>query len=294
MTFEQLRVLQAIVTAGTFRGAADKLNKSQPAISTMIKNLEAEIGLEIFSRAGYRPTLTETGRIFYEKSLLVLEQTLQLSTFAKRLSNHEELRVTIAINAVCQLKDILVKLKEIETQYPATQICLNIEQLGGTIERLFEDEADLIISTNTGVNPDIMEAVPYSNVRIIPVAAHDYPLAQSQTMLSTEEVRPYVQIIVVDSSHAGDKQTLDVISDNRRWMVTDFSTKKEIIMAGMGWGGLPEHLIAEELKAGTLKSLYISQFEIRHSQLYLVRRTDRPTGVVAEAIWQTLSEKATV
>ncbi len=294
MTFEQLRVLQAIVTAGTFRGAADKLNKSQPAISTMIKNLEAEIGLEIFSRAGYRPTLTETGRIFYEKSLLVLEQTLQLSTFAKRLSNHEELRVTIAINAVCQLKDILVKLKEIETQYPATQICLNIEQLGGTIERLFEDEADLIISTNTGVNPDIMEAVPYSNVRIIPVAAHDYPLAQSQTMLSAEEVRPYVQIIVVDSSHAGDKQTLDVISDNRRWMVTDFSTKKEIIMAGMGWGGLPEHLIAEELKAGTLKSLYISQFEIRHSQLYLVRRTDRPTGVVAEAIWQTLSEKATV
>jgi len=292
MTYEQLRVLQAVVTAGTFRGAAEKLYKSQPAISTMIKNLETEIGLEIFSREGYRPTLTVAGRIFYEKSLTVLEQTNQLATFAKRLSKHEEPSVTIAINAVCQLKDILVKLKEIEILYPATQIRLNIEQLGGTIERLYDDEADLIISTNTDVSPDIMEAVPYTNVKIIPVAAHDFPLAQSQKMLSIEDVRPYVQVIVVDSSHVRDKQTLDVISDNRRWMVTDFSAKKEIIMAGMGWGGLPEHLIAEELKVGTLKRLYISQFDIRHSQQYLVRRTDRPTGVVSQAIWQILSENA--
>ena len=178
--------------------------------------------------------------------------------------------------------------------YPATQIRLNIEQLGGTIERLYDDEADLIISTNTDVSPDIMEAVPYADVKIIPVAAFDFPLAQSEKMLSAEDVRPYVQVIVVDSSHVRDKQTLDVVPDNRRWMVTDFSTKKEIIMAGMGWGGMPEHLIAEELKVGALKRLYISQFDIRHSQQYLVRRTDRPTGVVAQAIWKMLSENAPI
>ena len=93
MTFEQLRVLQAVVTAGTFRGEAEKLYKSQPAISTMIKNLEAEIGLEIFSREGYRPTLTEAGRIFYEKSLTVLEQTNQLATFASSVSSLSETSV---------------------------------------------------------------------------------------------------------------------------------------------------------------------------------------------------------
>ena len=39
MTFEQLRVLQAIVSEGTFHGAAHQLNKSQPALSHMIKKI---------------------------------------------------------------------------------------------------------------------------------------------------------------------------------------------------------------------------------------------------------------
>ena len=42
MTYEQLIVLQAIVTEGTFRGAAERLNKSQSAISHMLKKLETE------------------------------------------------------------------------------------------------------------------------------------------------------------------------------------------------------------------------------------------------------------
>ena len=62
MTFEQLRVLNAIVTEGTFRGAAEKLYKSQPAISNMIKKLEDECGITLFSREQYRPELTEHGQ----------------------------------------------------------------------------------------------------------------------------------------------------------------------------------------------------------------------------------------
>ncbi|MCZ6798436.1 MAG: LysR family transcriptional regulator, partial [Gammaproteobacteria bacterium] len=47
MTFEQLRVLHAIVTEGTFRRAAQTLFKSQPALSNMMKKLEQEVGFEI-------------------------------------------------------------------------------------------------------------------------------------------------------------------------------------------------------------------------------------------------------
>ncbi len=61
MTFEQLRVLHAIVSEGTFRRAAETLFKSQPALSTMMKNLEAEVGFELLSRDQYRPSLTAQG-----------------------------------------------------------------------------------------------------------------------------------------------------------------------------------------------------------------------------------------
>ena len=50
VTYEQIRVLHAIVIEGSFRGAAEKLFKSQPAISNMMKNLEHELEVELISR----------------------------------------------------------------------------------------------------------------------------------------------------------------------------------------------------------------------------------------------------
>ena len=99
-------------------------------------------------------------------------------------------------------------------------------------------------------------------------------------------MKPFVQVIVSDSSQSRSKQTLDVLPDNRRWYVTDLAAKKEILMSGMGWGGLPEYMIKQELESGELVRIYVSDFDIRQSQLYLIRRTDKPTGIVTQAIWQ--------
>ena len=285
MTYEQIRVLHAIVTEGSFRSAAEKLYKSQPAISNMIKNLEHELEIQLLSREKYRPVLTEEGEVFYEKSLQVLEQMNELSGLAKRLSKHEESIVTIAVNAVCPLQDVLQILKSIESRYIATQIRLSTEQMGGAMERLFESNADMIISTQTDIDTSIMEAKAYKTVEIIPVAHKDYPPAQSDTLKSASDLKPFVQVIVADSRQSRNKQSLDVIPNNRRWIVTDFAAKKEIILSGMGWGGLPEYTVRQELETGELVRLHVSGFDIRHSQLYLIRRRDKPVGVVSQAIW---------
>jgi len=286
VTYEQIRVLHAIVTEGSFRAAAKKLHKSQPAISNMIKKLEHELEVKLISREGYRPQLTAEGEVFYGKSLLVLNKMNELSSLAKRLSKHEETVITIAVNAICPLKGVLQSLKEIEVQYPATQVKLLTEQMGGAMERLFESNANLIISTQTNIDTSVMEAIPYRTVEIIPVAHNKYPPAQDKNLKSASDMKPFVQVIVSDSSQSRSKQTLDVLPDNRRWYVTDFAAKKEILMNGMGWGGLPEYMIKQELKSGELIRLYVSDFDIRQSQLYLIRRTDKPTGIVAQAIWQ--------
>lgn len=289
MTYEQLRVLHAVVTEGTFRAAAEKLYKSQPAISTMIKNLESELGITLFSRESYRPELTLSGRVFYEKSLGVLQQTNQLASFARRLSKSEEPFVTVSINAVCPLPPVLETLKTIEEAYPATQIHLTTEHMGGAIDRLYSEHADLVITTQTDIDPDLMEASPYQTIKIIPVAHCSYPLAQHLGVVSLNDIKSYVQVIVTDSSLSRTKQSLDVMPQNRRWYVTDFTAKKDIIMAGMGWGGMPEHVIAKELESGELVRVHVDGFEVRNSQQYAIRRTDKTVGTVADAIWCSLS-----
>jgi DNA-binding transcriptional LysR family regulator len=76
-----------------------------------------------------------------------------------------------------------------------------------------------------------------------------------------------------------------------RWTVTDVPAKLEIIQAGLGWGGLPEHVVAPALAAGTLDALDVREFEVRAIELFIARRRDEPIGPVSQALWTWLAER---
>jgi len=290
MTYEQLRIMQAIVNEGTFRAAAEKLHKSQPALSNMIKKLESECGFKLFSRDQYRPQLTAEGQVFYEKAQLALNQMHQLTALSKHIAKKEEPLVRIAVNALCPLKNLLDTLKNIETTFPATQLDLSSEQMGGAMERLNDDEADIAVTTQTSMEASYMEAIPFTTVRIIQVAHHSYPLVSNDKINSVSEARSYIQMVVADSSQHSSLQSHDVLQGARHWRVSDISTNRDIILSGMAWGGMPEHMIEKELASGELKPVHVEGIEPRLSQLYLIRRTDKPIGLVADAIWQALQD----
>lgn len=56
----------------------------------------------------------------------------------------------------------------------------------------------------------------------------------------------------------------------------------------MGWGGLPEHVVEDELASGALVVLQVPELEADTMELFAMRRRDRPHGVVAQALWEEL------
>ncbi len=288
MTYEQLVVLEAIVSEGTFRAAAERLHKSQSAISHMVKKLELEIDVVLISRDAYRPSLTPAGEVFYRQAMRVLQQMQQLSGVAKQLSAKQEAEVFLAVTATYPLKPLLGVIAAVTAQYPTTHIRLSRESMGGPIERLLRDDADVIIATMDGVPAERVEAIPFAEVTIVPVAHPDYEAAQGVSMKSISEMQGYTQVVVADSSRGEFAQSRDLLPGGLRWTVSDFAAKKEILLAGMGWGGIPSHLIEAELKQGSLVILNVEGFSPRQSPLYQCRRSDRATGIVAQSIWERL------
>ena len=72
----------------------------------------------------------------------------------------------------------------------------------------------------------------------------------------------------------------------KTWRVTDFATKKELALAGLGWGGIPHHMIVEELAEGRLVEFHVEGIPVRDDfEIAMVRRMDRPIGPVAEHLW---------
>lgn len=290
MTFEQLIMLQAIVVEGTFRGAAQRLHKSQSALSHALKKLEDEVGFAIFSRDQYRPQLTPAGDVFYKHAAPVLQTMHQLKLVAKQLEQHQEPEITLTLTATCPIKTILGIVHQLNQTYPATHIKLLSEMMGGPLERLMQGDADVMIATMDKVPTEQVEAFPFTEISIIPVAYRRHPLVQHNTLIPIDTLQTYNQIIVTDSSQQSSyAQSRDVLSGGKSWSVTDFQTKKEILLANMGWGGMPEHLIRDELQQGILIPLDIENFPIRRSTLYAIRRNDRSIGLVGQALWAALA-----
>ena len=66
MELRQLEAFAAVMSTGSVTAAGRLLGRSQPAISRLLQELEAEIGYALFSRSGPRVTPTEQGFLLYE------------------------------------------------------------------------------------------------------------------------------------------------------------------------------------------------------------------------------------
>lgn len=292
ITQEQLVVLHAIVTEGTFRGAAGRLNKSQSAISHMIKKLENQIDIILLSREEYRPTLTPEGEVFYRQATRVMQQMKELNIVAKNLNAKQEPEVFLAVTATFSLKPVLEIIGTIRDEYPATHIRLSRESMGGPIERLLRNDADIIIATMDGVPVEQVEALAFAQVTIVPVAHPDFEPARSSHMKTISEMQSFTQVVVADSGSGEFAQSRDLLPGGLRWTVSDFAAKKEILLAKLGWGGIPTHMIERELAQGELVALNVEGYQKRQSQLFQMRKRDKDVGIVAQSIWEQLSKVA--
>ncbi|MGC3940296.1 LysR family transcriptional regulator [Roseobacter sp. EG26] len=290
MTLDQLVALDAIVAAGTFRAAAERLNKAQSAVSHQIRKLEAELGFDLFSRDAYRPCLTPEGEVFFRETTRVLEQMQGLKSVAAGLRSEQEPMIFIAMTATMSLDPILNVLGEVGRRFPGTHIRVSTEMMGGPLARLMDGDADLIVAGLQGVPIDEVETLPVGSITIRPVASPDFPAAKRSGVRPRREMQAYTQVIVSGTGGPDFDQSRDLLSGGQRWTVSDFQAKKSIIKAGLGWGGIPEHLMEQELATGEFVPLTVEGYPPRHTEIFAIRRRDQPMGQVMSSIWTRLAD----
>jgi len=86
LSLHQLVCFEAVVSEGSFQAAAEKLLRSQPSVSSSVKNLESQLQLSLLDRSGYRVTLTDAGRSFYEQTRVFLQDAKRLRDHATQLA----------------------------------------------------------------------------------------------------------------------------------------------------------------------------------------------------------------
>lgn len=293
MTLDQLRALIGVVDHGGFRAASEALHKSQSAVSIAIKNLEDELKVAIFERDGYRPTLTDHGKILVQKARTVLSQAKGMSDLAQHYAQGVEAELRVVVSEIFDIQQILDVFRIIRDQYPATRLTLFVENFNAPLELLEDKEADIALVAG-GELFDKIERTRYEtlcSVQLIPVISSCAEQASKADVLTVADMDGATQIVVTDRSRNRDERKYGVLENSVQWRVNDFLTKKQIILSGLGWGKVPGHMIGSELASGDLVALNSSDFGPVEVETFISRSINHPFGPVAEAFWNLIVNK---
>lgn len=140
--FEDLQAFVAVVEAGSFTSAADRLNVAKSAISRRIAALEERLGAELLRRTTRRLSLTDTGTGFYDRSVRILADLDEAESAVA--AEHGELRgrLRIALPLSFGVHHMYEPIARFHEQHPRIDFDLD---LNDRYVDLLEEGADLAI-----------------------------------------------------------------------------------------------------------------------------------------------------
>lgn len=283
--FDALHTFVTVVEKGGFNAAAEALFKTQPAITLAVKKLENRLSLCLFDRSHYRPRLTPQGEKLYKRAKSLVSHWRHLNQFSQQLGAGMESDITIAIDVFYPLNALKELLRHWINTYPLTQFHFLSESLGGACERLLRQQADLVISENL-ISDRAVDMIVLRSEPMVAVASPVFIEQFGEKLHDLDDLSDCMQVILRDSSQSD--FTFGVLEHGRRWTVSDVHAKKDIIVAGLGWGRLPLHLIAKELAHGSLQRLIGPHVDERLLTMGAIRLQKPAHTPIVERLWADL------
>lgn len=288
---DDLETLEAIVETGTFAGAAKRLHKAQSAVSYAIRDLEGQLGVELFDRSGHRAELTDVGRMVLQEGRYLLAAARRLETVVSRLAHEWEPRLDVIIDGIVPMEPVMRVLKTMADEQVPTLIQVKMEFLGGVHYRFDRDNADCMLVKDFDAD-EFLAAEPLAPVEAVLVAESTHPLCTRDDArpVELEELKRYVELTIQDSSPSPgpDPRTF---GGTRVFFLSDFHTKRQALLRGLGFGWMPLHLVDEDLAADRLREIDFAGGSRYQFTPHLVWRTDRPMGRAGQMFASRIQEE---
>ncbi len=288
-TLDQISVFLAVVETGSFTGAARRLGRATSVISYAIANLESQLGVSLFARAGTaRPQLTDAGKAIVSDSRNLAIAVDGLLAKARGLISGLEAEVSLVVDVMWPAKKLVKALDDFRRKFPTVALRLQVETLGAVTHAVMQASAAFGISGPLELASDLLVRGPAGSVKLIPVAAPSHPLALMQGPIGTAQAHDHLQLVLTDRSALTQGRDFGVLSV-RTWRLADLGAKHALLVAGMGWGNMPKPMVNDDLKRGRLVELKVEMPGEPLYPFHTVYRNDTPPGPAASWLMERLA-----
>jgi DNA-binding transcriptional LysR family regulator len=289
MNITQLRSLVAIADAGGFSNAAQNLFVTPSAISHQMRDLEAELGVELFERASRPPRLNAHGLAVVERGRELLTRFDLLVELAK---SPGEIGGRLMLGCVSGVSSDLIPraLANLHASHPAVQVTIEEGLSEALASRVRKRDLDAAIITELPDADPELKSLLITEEAMVVVAPPDCRLTDWREVLATY---PFIRL----NRNAGMGKVIDRALRDQRLLVDEVmeldSSEAVVGMAhaGIGAGVVPIGRL-RRMAAGEVKSLPFGDPPIQR-RVVLIERRNSPRSDLSQLVYDAVKQVTT-
>lgn len=290
MDYDQLTSFLEVAKLQSFSRAAEKIYRTQPAISAQVRLLEQECGERLFDRSGKKVLLTPAGEILQRYAQKIIDLHKEALQAVAELNQTARGKLQIGANeATCLyvLPKTFARFKEL---YPLVQISIYRNFSHKIMQKVQEGAVELGIVTLplTATNVEVISLFR-DEMQVVTPASH--PLAKNRSV-TLEEIANY-PLILPKTGHT--RVVLDRLMREYRdhiqvsMELASVETIKKFVGAGLGISLISRTYVQPEVTAGLLKLIPLDGQKL-YRELGLIYRRDRYLSLPAKVFIEVVRE----
>ena len=292
MLLSQLEGFVEIARRGSVSRGAEALFVTQPALTARLKSLESQVGAQLFVRTGRGVRLSEAGHAFLPYAQRALEAVSEGHRLVGEVARGGAGELALGAAPAVSTYVLPAILERFHLEHPNVRLAVRTGHSEEVLDLVLHEQVQIGL-VRALRHPEI-ESVPLYEDELVLVAnpAHRFAAAGE---IAVEEMSEE-QLILFDRTSSYHDLTSAFFREAgvvpRGVMELDnIDATKKMVRQGLGVALLPHTAVAEELEAGTLRSVTIADAVPVRRRIVAIRRRDAgpPAGVVA-ALLATLEE----
>jgi len=290
MDFDQIDTIIEIAKHNSFSRAAERLYRTQPAVSKQVRSLEQELGQRLFHRAGRRVQLTQAGRILLEHCQQLAELRRQAKEALERLRQVPRGRLAVGANEATSLYVLPPVFAAFRARYPEVRLRIHRNFTSKLVERVLSNRLDFAV-VSLPVDEKELAVLPLFRDELMVLLPPHHPLA-GQRAISIAQIAEHPLIF----PRTGRTRALfERVFSNRgleprvALELASVEAIKKFVAVGLGISLISRSFAAREAAAGTLRLIPIEGLKLVR-ELGLIYHRDKCICPVLEAFLKLVQE----
>lgn len=248
MSIQRLPIFLSAAEHLNFTKAAEEHHISQTAVSQQIKQLEKELGFQLFIRGKRGVTLTPAGMEYYRQCKKIMAQYQTAVTKGQRVAGGFGSSLTIGYAGAYELWNATKLVRQFYTLYPESQIDLKFASNQTLLSDVSAGRIDIAVICEFGVElSDWLAAKELSNDPCVLMISASHPLAQKKILDRRDLVDLPIALNRAQDTQTTASQILQMyshlgMSGSKRYYIDDFYSLAMLVSSGLAVSVVPDSM----------------------------------------------------